>query len=215
MFEQLQMWRPITGYEGLYEVSEFSNIKSLSRFVYSPLASIPYIIPEKILKKTKDKFGYSRVSLSKDGKVRKRQVHILSAIEFLSNPHNKKEVNHKKGVSAGDHVSNLEWATHQENIQHSYNILKRKPTWTGIKGASHPIFGRSREGCKKSMPWKGKFGKEHIRSKPICCPTLDISFGSLKEASSQTGISSVSIGKVLRGKQNNTQGLYFRYVNNR
>jgi hypothetical protein len=50
------------------------------------------------------------------------RLHILVAQVFIDNPDNKEHVNHKDGNRANNTVSNLEWATRSENMQHAYDI---------------------------------------------------------------------------------------------
>lgn len=61
--------------------------------------------------------GYKHVFLG-NGDCSK--VHRLVAQAFIPNPENKPEVNHKDGNKLNNHVSNLEWVTHLENMQHAY-----------------------------------------------------------------------------------------------
>ena len=66
-----------------------------------------------------NKEGYKRVALYINGKPRTRSVHRLVAIEFIPNPENKREVNHKDGNPSNNCVENLEWVTPEENIRHA------------------------------------------------------------------------------------------------
>lgn len=67
--------------------------------------------------------GYCHVHLMKDGKAYYRQVHRIVAETFIENPLNKETVNHKDGNKTNNHVENLEWCTHKENIHHAIFVL--------------------------------------------------------------------------------------------
>lgn len=83
---------------------------------------------------TKDRGGYFRITTVRKstGKRCGLMVHRAVALAFLENPENKTDVNHKDGNKANNHLSNLEWTTRSENIQHSVdiglrdNIIKKK-----------------------------------------------------------------------------------------
>lgn len=65
--------------------------------------------------------GYCMVTLHKDNNNGKpRRVHRLIAKHFIPNPDNKPHINHKDGNPLNNHVSNLEWCTHKENMQHGF-----------------------------------------------------------------------------------------------
>lgn len=70
--------------------------------------------------------GYVMVRLSQNGIARTYQVHRLVALQFIPNPFNKPTVNHKDGVRDNNKVSNLEWATLEDQQRHSKEILHRK-----------------------------------------------------------------------------------------
>jgi len=79
------------------------------------------MIRARLLKIRTNNDGYLEVRLNKDGKSHTRFVHRLVAQAFLPNPENLPEVNHISGVKSDVTPSNLEWATHAQNVQHSYN----------------------------------------------------------------------------------------------
>lgn len=85
---------------------------------------------------SKDGKWYISVAIGK--KHRKGyKIHRLMAQAFIPNPKNLPEVNHKNGDKTDNRLENLEWCTHQENIDHSWVVSphrKHKP----LKGTSNP-----------------------------------------------------------------------------
>lgn len=102
-----EIWRPVCGFEGLYEVSDQGRIKSLKRNTTSG-----GII------KTHVNRGYVYSHLCKNGKHRNVKVHRAVAEAFIPNPDNKPEVNHKDENKSNNCVGNLEWATKKENANY-------------------------------------------------------------------------------------------------
>lgn len=102
----MEIWKDITGYENLYQVSNFGNVK---RFTKNG---------ERILKKTVYKNGYCYVSLCKKGVPMKFTIHFLVANEFL-NKKNNECVNHKDGNKTNNYVENLEWCSYKRNNNHA------------------------------------------------------------------------------------------------
>lgn len=82
----------------------------------------------RLLKPKLDASGYNRVGLYTDGKFKNMLVHRVVAQVFISND-GKRQVNHIDGDKSNNHVINLEWCTISENVRHSYDILKRKPSY--------------------------------------------------------------------------------------
>ena len=74
----------------------------------------------KVLKQSVHKTGYMMVSLSKGNRGFSHSVHRLVAVAFIPNPKNKTQVNHINGDKTDNTVSNLEWVTPKENIQHAF-----------------------------------------------------------------------------------------------
>ena len=113
-----EIWLPVRGYEGLYEVSDKGRVRSKDREVqYSD---------GRVIKK-KGKFlsisaganGYENVKLYKDKKAKNHSVHRLVAEAFIPNPDDKPQVNHKDRNPLNNGFENLEWVTHQENADHA------------------------------------------------------------------------------------------------
>ena len=99
---------------GIYEISNLGRVKSLK------------FNKEKILKSTPNRYGYYTVGLSKNNIKKTEKVHILVARHFIEYPYNKLQVNHKDGNKENNTISNLEWVTAKENIQHAWkNGLNR------------------------------------------------------------------------------------------
>lgn len=111
-------WRPIVGYEGLYMVSNFGNVKSLERVVWNNRGYYK-TVPEKVLKPQKNKDDYLFVALYKDGKGKRYKVHRLVCEAFLENPQNLPEVNHIDQNKQNNCVSNLEYCSRQYNVDYS------------------------------------------------------------------------------------------------
>lgn len=122
----------IEGYEGLYEVSNYGQIKSLSKKVGQGKG---YYTKERILKVAVDRCGYHYVNLSNKDLQKKHKVHRLVAKAFVENPERKPQVNHIDGNKINNYFENLDWCTQEENMQHAYKIGLQKP----IKGEKNVL----------------------------------------------------------------------------
>lgn len=112
----MEEWKDIAGYEGLYKVSNMGKVKSLPKFGNGDGKS-DRVLKVDVSKKTAT--NYYRVTLSKNGKTKRFQVHRLVAGSFIENTSNKPYVNHIDNNGENNQVDNLEWVTHSENMIHS------------------------------------------------------------------------------------------------
>ena len=87
-----EKWRPVVGYEGLYEVSNLGRVRRI-----------------RIVEPTKKKHGYMQISLvGKDGVRRSHRLHRIVATAFIPNPEGKPQVNHRDENPENNRADNLE-----------------------------------------------------------------------------------------------------------
>ena len=113
-----EVWKDISNYEGIYQVSNLGRIKSLSREVIKAYGAT-HKLSERIKKINSDNYGYQVVRLH-NGKGKTFKVHKLVANAFLGTPDGL-EVNHIDGDKSNNRVSNLEYCTRGENIKHAWD----------------------------------------------------------------------------------------------
>ncbi len=108
-------WRPVVGFEGYSLVSDRGQVKRT--VAYRPS------LHGRMLKAPPVCNGYPAVSLSVAGqKMQLKPVHILVARAFLGPAPGGMEVNHKDGNKLNAGLSNLEYVTHRENVDHAVRI---------------------------------------------------------------------------------------------
>ena len=112
--EEIENWRPVTGLEGIYEVSNFGRIRSLDRIeimkngVARPRAG-------RIIHPNIKANGYYCFHFSINGKTKEMSVHRAVGEAFIPNPLNLPCINHKDGNKLNNNVENLEWCTYRYN----------------------------------------------------------------------------------------------------
>lgn len=104
----MEIWKDIKGYEGLYQVSNLGNVKSLN---YNKTKK------EKVMKPYKDSQGYLQVELKGKAHI----VHLLVARAFIPQEENKMEINHKDKNKLNNNVNNLEWCDRTYNVRYSHS----------------------------------------------------------------------------------------------
>jgi NUMOD4 motif/HNH endonuclease len=104
---QIEEWKPVPGYEGLYEVSDHGRVRSLPR-PYSP--GLTYLKPSK-----RDPY-YHSFSLTREAITKKFRAHELVMIAFNPKPtQGKLEIRHLDGDPLNNRLSNLGWGSPSEN----------------------------------------------------------------------------------------------------
>ena len=128
-----EYWKPIKGYEGLYEVSNLGRVKSLK------------FGKERMLKVSKDKKGYLHVVLCKENILKTYYVHRLVAEAFIDNTDNLPCVNHKDENPQNNVVSNLEWCDAKYNLNYGTRNKRISEKMTNGK-LSKPVLQYTLDG---------------------------------------------------------------------
>ena len=142
----MEIWKDVIGYEGYYQVSSHGRVKRLETTVKANKGGT-MVVKERILAPRITKYGYSRIKLCKYNVEKNIFAHRLVANAFMTNPNGYRVVNHKDGNKLNNHISNLEWCTHKENIIHAIEIglidMDKKRAAASINGKKtvHNIHG--------------------------------------------------------------------------
>ena len=130
-----EVWRPVPGWETLYEVSDLGRVRSLDRVVRQRSRSGNWIDQPyyaKVLKQSATGgrvkgSRYSCVALAKDNKTKTAYVHHMVAEAFIGPRPDGAEVNHKDCDKTNNAVDNLEYVSRDENIAHA--LANGKGRW--------------------------------------------------------------------------------------
>ena len=122
----MEIWKDIKGYKGLYQVSNYGKVRSLERLIWIKRNNCFGKFKSNLLNQETGINGYPKVILCKKNLPKTYLVHRLIAIAFIPNIYNKQEVNHLNGIKTDNRLKNLEWTTLSENHIHAYKIGLQK-----------------------------------------------------------------------------------------
>lgn len=115
---KVEIWKDIENFSK-YQVSDLGNVKSKDRYTKAKDDEIIHR-KEFLLKEFINKKGYKQVTLYDDnGKPKTMRVHKLVALAFIENKNNLPQINHIDGNKLNNEVSNLEWISNYDNMQHA------------------------------------------------------------------------------------------------
>lgn len=182
-----EVWKPVTGYEGLYEVSNYGRVKSL-------IPNTRIKNKDGLMKFKYDTHGYYRVNLTKNKIQKTELVSRLVATAFIPNPNNLPHVGHEDDNKNNNSVSNLYWTDPVENNNHNGKMERfqekhREKINEIAKTLSTPVIGKS------------------------IINGFEIKFKSMQEAQ-RYGFNSGKISMCCNGKRKTHKGYEWRKVNN-
>lgn len=155
-----EIWKPISGYENLYEISNLGNIRSHHNY-----RSKNHLITPRL------KQGYYQIGLRKNSKRKWFLVHRLVAKTFISNPNNLPCVNHKDENKLNNSVENLEWCTYHYNNTYGDRINKC------VEKTSIPVLKYTLDGkfiCRyKSASEAARQNNCDVSSLAKCCRQIN------------------------------------------
>ena len=187
-----EQWKSIKGYDGLYEISNKGNIRSLDKYVRRGNGF--YFMKGKLLKPQLNSKGYKRIGLKNNGKTEKFFIHRLVAEAFI--PHSTKcnVVNHKDFNILNNTVDNLEWTTQDENIAYS---------------AKRGRFAKHKEWKNKIIAANEKYTKAVIGVNILT--GKEIKFKHLNDVKTK-GFQPSCVCCCCKGKRETHAGYYWKYV---
>lgn len=208
-----EVWRPIAGFEGRYEVSSHGRVRGLDRNTRTIGGGFHRRIQGRILRTSTQKAGrnliYHRVRLCDGaGGVKRENVSRLVAFAFLPNPNDLPCVDHICGTEGGDAMWNLRWCTYKENS--NFELAKQRQS-EAARGEKNSQYG-------KPGFWLGKLGAEHNGAKKVAQyaknGVLINTFGSIADAQRETGVERSGISRCCAGhpKHSTAGGYLWRYV---
>jgi len=126
-----EIWKDVMEYEGMYQVSNFGNVKSLDRIIVMK-NNTSRMVKGILLKMTKDSSGYFHVKLSKNHIIKTRTVHQLVAIAFVKHIPKGREivVNHKDFNRQNNYADNLESVSMRDNTNQKH--FKSTSEYVGV-----------------------------------------------------------------------------------
>ena len=127
-----EVWRPVFGYEGLYEISNLGNLMRVSTYGGKP---------RRKPRAKAIKGGYRCFHLCSAGIRKYRPAHIMVWQSFVGPVPEGLEINHKDGDRDNPRLDNLEVVTRSENIKHSFAFLGKKTNFKPMPG--------EKNGCAK------------------------------------------------------------------
>lgn len=188
----MEGFKPVKGYENLYEISSNGEIYSLTKRV--------------ILRTHIGCHGYAEVRMKKNGKVKHKTIHRLLALNFIPNPLNKPCIDHIDGNKLNNSLDNLRWCSHKENSNNPHCL----------KLFSESAARAWKNGRKMSEDAIRKRNESHY--KPINQYSRDGKFiktwRSIKDAAISLNLHATSISSVCRGntRSKTVGGYIFKYL---
>ena len=200
-----EIWKPVIGYEGFYEVSSLGRLRSVDRIDVNTEGD-KRLLSGKIIKLHKDSHGYLIAVISKNGVHKTVKIHRLVAMAFIPNPDCKRFVDHINTIRDDNRVENLRWVTARENNLNSITRKRMRVAATKDNGSGW-----------KTIESRNKNKSAHAEI-PVLQLTMDGDlvkrYRSISSAFEETGIQRATIIGVLKGRFRQAGGFLWKAENN-
>lgn len=213
-------WRPIKGFEGLYEVSNLGRVRSVDRITHYSDGRIGRMYG-KILSPTLAGGGYARVILVKDGKKYSKTVHRLVAEVFIPNPDNLPFIDHINCIRNDSRVENLRWCTPSGNNQNPITNMRMSLSHKGKSMTKEAIEKAKATRNKKKGTEEYRLFIERKRRVRFCKQVEQFDkqgnkigeYFSASEAARKLGLGSTTISDAATGRLKTAGGYIWKYKN--
>lgn len=186
MTKQSEVWKPVLGYEGFYEVSSKGRVKNTH--YWSCHNKLVERRPHRILSPETTRDGYKRIVLTKCGIKKHYSVHRLVALAFIPNPDAKPQINHIDENPANNQADNLEWCDGKHNCNYGLHRERISAKQKNNKHRSKAVNQYDRNG------------------------NLLNTYLSTREAERQTGIACEQISRCCKGVNHHAGGFLWEYA---
>lgn len=179
MGQSTEIWKPVLGFEGLYEVSDQGRIKTVGRTMIRSNGR-PTTIRESLRSLSPNHKGYPKVTLWKDGKLVTRVVHRLVLESFVGPRPDGMECRHLNGNRQDARLSNLAWGTPMENAADKFDHRTLPNMGRGACVRGHSFAGpnlfidvRGRRVCRAC---KREFKSSYDHNRPFSKAMADMQY---------------------------------------
>lgn len=188
-----EIWKPVKGFEGLYEVSNYGRVISHHKYAG---------VENRVMKFKEDKNGYLKVKLCDNGKHKQLFAHRIVAEAFIDNPNNYPMINHKDENKKNNFVENLEWCDSQYNNTYGHRLEIAMPK-------THAKWSYT-ERARKQMSEVGK--RHRKRCAAYKDNVLVKEFNSTVEAGRFFNTVATNISRCCASEKGTAKGYTWKYI---